>query len=221
MAYLKNEYTVYLDGRCVGYYYSFSDGTYRFYTANGSPWDIGERLTALGLAEEKEERIESLEKVIKKKYLLPGSRRPVYEKDGLRLERVPRETNEFFSIYRRAADEGDSDYSPLRHDAPHWEGEHTPEGMREWANYYLIRKMDDGTYQAELDEAWWWGGSHNDGGTIHTEVPEEWFSMPYDEFLEKLVTIAAAAHYGFTADMLKDRKGLREFLGYGEDGKTD
>ena len=48
--------------------------------------------------------------------------------------------------------------------------------MNEWAQHYCFVKMDDGTYQAELDEAWWWGGGHNDGGTIRTPVPEEWFA---------------------------------------------
>ena len=77
-----------------------------------------------------------------------------------------------------------------------------------------FNKMDDGTFEAELDEQWCWGGGHNDGGTIHTEIPEEWQELPYDEFLEMVVTLAAAAHYGFTPEILKSRKGLKEFFGY-------
>ena len=73
--------------------------------------------------------------------------------------------------------------------------------------------MDDGTYEAELDEAWWWGGGHNDGGTIRTPIPEEWFELTYDEFLKRVVTLSAAAHYGFTPEILKKRKGLKEFFG--------
>ncbi len=92
----------------------------------------------------------------------------------------------------------------------------TPEGMREWASWYAFNKMDDGTYEAELDEAWWWGGGHNDGGTIRREIPEEWFELPYEDFLEKVVTLAAASHYGFTAEILLEKKGLKEFFGFGK-----
>ena len=88
--------------------------------------------------------------------------------------------------------------------------------MREWASWYAFNKMDDGTYEAELDEAWWWGGGHNDGGTIHREIPEEWFDLPYKDFLEKVVTLAAASHYGFTAEILLAKEGLKEFFGFGK-----
>ena len=86
--------------------------------------------------------------------------------------------------------------------------------MREWCSWYAFNKMDDGTYEAELDEAWWWGGGHNDGGTIRREIPEEWFELPYEEFLDNVVGLAAGWHYGFTAEILLERKGLREFFGY-------
>ena len=86
--------------------------------------------------------------------------------------------------------------------------------MKEWASWYCFNKMDDGTYEAELDEAWWWGGGHNDGGTIHTAIPEEWFDLPYEEFLEHVVGLASAAHYGFTVKELKSKKGLRKFFGF-------
>ena len=86
--------------------------------------------------------------------------------------------------------------------------------MREWCSWYAFNKMDDGTYEAELDEAWWWGGGHNDGGTIRREIPEEWFELPYEEFLDNVVGLAAAWHYGFTVEILLEREGLREFFGY-------
>ena len=86
--------------------------------------------------------------------------------------------------------------------------------MREWASWYCINKKDDGTFEAELDEAWWWGGGHNDGGTMREEVPEEWLDLPYDELLENLVTLVRADHYGFTAEHLRRKKGLKEFFGF-------
>ena len=74
--------------------------------------------------------------------------------------------------------------------------------MREWANYYVFEK-EDNKYIAVLDEAWWWGGSHNDGGTIHTDIPREWFKLPYDEFLDNVLSLSSARHYGFTIEELK------------------
>ena len=52
------------------------------------------------------------------------------------------------------------------------------------------------------------------GGTITVDIPKEWFALPYDDFLGHVVTQAAASHYGFTADDLKQKKGLKEFLEY-------
>ncbi len=46
------------------------------------------------------------------------------------------------------------------------------------------------------------------------DIPAEWFELSYDEFLERLITLAAAKHYGFTTDELKEKKGLKDFLGF-------
>ena len=115
-------------------------------------------------------------------------------------------------IYRRDARKGTLSYSPKSHSAPHFEGHHV-EGMEEWASHYCINKLEDGTYEAELDEAWN-EGSHNGGGTITVTIPKDWFGLSYDQFLEHVITLAAASHYGFTAEDLKDKKGLKDFLGF-------
>lgn len=214
MAYITDNYEVIYKDKTVGYYSVMSDQTYNYDVAWGSPWDMEEELHALGLDKEYKGKDPLFTDVIRDEYRVPGRKKIIYEKDLLRLERRSRETDERYSVYRRSADKGDADYSPLPHDAPHNEGPHTPKDMREWASWYAFVKMDDGTYQAELDEAWWWGGSHNDGGTIRRAIPEEWFCLPYDEFLENVVTLAAAAHYGFTAELLKEKAGLREFFGF-------
>ena len=214
--YIKDEYEVIYGGKTVGYYYVYSDDSVSYSTAWGSPWDLEEQLKALKLDKEKKRKkpLKQFSDIICEEYRIPGTRKRIYQKDMIRLERYSRETDERYYVYKRSAEEGDPEYSPLRHDAPHNEGPHTPEGMREWASWYAFVKMDDGNYQAELDEAWWWGGGHNDGGTIRREIPEEWFDLPYEEFLENVVTLAAAAHYGFTAEMLKEKKGLKEFFGF-------
>ena len=119
---------------------------------------------------------------------------------------------EKFMIYRRDAKKGEATYSPKSHSAPHFEG-HYVEGMEEWASWYCFNKKDDGTYEAELDEAWN-EGSHYGGGTINVDIPKEWFALSYVDFLEHVITLAAAKHYGFTVDDLKERKGLKQFFGF-------
>ena len=216
MTRLTNQYTVKLNDKIIGYYHTLSDNTVRYWTANGCPWDIEEELKKYGLEKEieAEDPLPIFTELTQEKNRVPGRRKRIYVSGPFRIERKSEETDERFSVYRRNAEKGDPDYSPLAHDAPHYEGPHTPKDMREWANWYAFIKMDDGTYQAALDEAWWWGGSHNDGGTIHADIPDEWQDLPYDEFLENVITLAAAKHYGFTVEMLKERDGLKKFFGF-------
>jgi hypothetical protein len=216
-------YHVIYNEKTVGVYSVFSDKTIRYYTAWGSPWDIEKELKELELDQERDgkEPIKAVNDLIDDSYRVPGRRKIIYENGPLRLERESKETGERYSVYRRGAKEGEPDYSSLSHDAPHHEGGKELEGMREWASWYAFNKMDDGTFEAELDEAWWWGGGHNDGGTIRRIIPEEWFGLPYDRFLEQVVTLCAAAHYGFTAEMLKKKDGLKEFFGFSEEGTKE
>ena len=209
-------YNIYYGEKQVGTYQIYNNDTVCYDVMWGCPWDIGEELKALGLDKQKHnvKSIKFIKDLINDKNRVPGRKRVIYTDGTVTAERVPEHSGETFSVYRRWADKDEPDYSPLPHDAPHREGPHTPEGMREWASHYSFNKMDDGTFEAELDEQWCWGGGHNDGGTIHTEIPEEWQELPYDEFLERVVTLAAAAHYGFTPEILKSRKGLKEFFGY-------
>ena len=115
-------------------------------------------------------------------------------------------------IYRRDAKKGEATYSPKSHSAPHFVG-HYVEGMEEWASWYCFNKKEDGSYEAELDEAWN-EGSHYGGGTIDVDIPKDWFALSYDDFLERVITLAAATHYGFTVDDLKEKEGLKEFFGF-------
>ena len=216
MTRIKDQYQIIYNGNSIGSYSVFDNGKAAYYTGWGCPWDIEKELKALGLEKNAEDvdAVPALEKLIQEENRVRERKQRIYEDGILRAERRPEESGERYTVYRRSAKEGDPDYSPLPHDAPHYEGSKTPEGMREWASWYAFNKMDDGTYEAELDEAWWWGGGHNDGGTIHTAIPEEWFELPYDKFLDELITLASAAHYGFTSKMLKEKKGLKEFFGF-------
>ena len=116
-------------------------------------------------------------------------------------------------IYQRSAKKDDPTYSPKSHSVPHCVAGRYIEGMEEWASWYCFNKKEDGTYEAELDEAWN-EGCHNGGGTINVYIPQEWFSLSFDEFLERIITLAAATHYGFTIDDLKRKEGLKEFFGF-------
>ena len=138
-----------------------------------------------------------------------GTRKTVYRRGDVSVTRVPEDVDSFRIYKCGTADDDEEDHS-----ASHCEGSGPIDGMKEWASWYCINKKDDGTIEAELDEAWWWGGGHNDGGTMCEEVPEEWLDLPYDGLLENLVTLVRARHYGFTAEHLRRKKGLREFLGY-------
>ena len=100
---------------------------------------------------------------------------------------------EKFMVYRRTAKKG--------------------ERLQKWVSWYCFNRKEDGTYEAELDEAWN-EGSHNGGGTIIHAIPQEWFSLSYDEFLNHVITLASASQYGFTSEDLKEKKGLKEFFGF-------
>ena len=121
--------------------------------------------------------------------------------------------SERFVVYMRSAKKGEEGYSPKDYRTAHYEGPHTPEGMSEWVNYYVFEKNGN-EYEAALDEAWWWGGGHNDGGTIHSDIPKEWFKLEYEDFLDHVLSLSSARHYGFTVEDLKEKKGLKEFFGY-------
>lgn len=218
MARIKDHYNLTHNDKFVGVYYVFDDHTYDYRV---SSWesdikDCKDLLAQMGLLKdiESKEPVAAIEAMMKEEYRVAGTKRPIYKVGDFTLKRIPQETNDRFLVYSRGAKKNEPGYSDKDHSAPHYEGEKTPEGMREWTTWYAFVKMDDGTYEAALDESWWWGGGHNDGGTIHTDIPEEWFELSYDEFLENVVTLSAAAHYGFTPDELKEKKGLKEFFGF-------
>lgn len=214
--YIKEEYCIYYKDEQIGYCYVMSDRRVSYYARQGEGKHMKE-IKKLGLDKDIRDVYKKDIPVIfgirRDKNRVPGTRRKIWTDGDLMIKYIPRDCDKFW-IYRRSAEKGEEGYSEKDHSAPHWEGPKTPEGMREWASWYCFNKKDDGMFEAELDEAWWWGGGHNDGGTIRTEVPEEWLDLPYDEFLEKVVTLSAAAHYNFTAEDLRETEGLKEFFGF-------
>ena len=213
---IRNEYRIVYKGSTVGFYYVFSGGSaeYRVYSVpDGVP---SEELERLGAAKGRSGKkpFPPFSDLIRDENRVQGRKQPIYESGGLRAERIAQETGEKFYVYRHNAEKGDECYSSKDHSAPHFEGPREVPGMSEWCTWYAFSKMDDGTFEAELDESWYGGGGHNDGGTIRRPIPEEWFALPYNDFLEKLLDLCSARHYQFTADDLAARYGLKRFFGY-------
>ena len=213
---ITDTFYVYFKESCIGVYFYMSDGSSSYST--GAYCFIGlekEDIPAsFRRSAESKGRIAFLERLMTDESRVPDTKRPVYVNGNITIKRVPKETGERYTVFRMNAGKGEQGYSERKYSVPHSEDGKVIEGMNEWVSWYCFNKMDDGTYEAELDEAWWWGGGHNDGGTIHAGIPEEWFGLPYGGFLEKVVTLASAAHYGFTAEELERKQGLREFFGY-------
>jgi hypothetical protein len=214
--YIKDEYILSFKGEDVGWLHVMSDGRRSYRVSNWLEEEQKEALKSIGLDKdiETKEELPAIKALMAKEHRVKGKKQPIFVDGDWTLTRRPQELDDTFLIYRCGAEKGAPGYSEKNHSAPHWEGPKTPDGMKEWCTWYLFRKMDDGTYEAELDESWWWGGGHNDGGTIRTPIPEEWHSLPYDEFLEKVVGLSSARHYGFDAEDLKEKNGLKEFFGY-------
>ena len=210
---MEAEYKVFYKTEMAGYYYVYEDGSSDYSASQSASDDMEGIPPELTESVESERPLPFFSSLMKEKNRVHGTRKTIYKEGNVRMVRIPEDVDTFY-IYRRSAEKGDPDYSDEDHSAPHCEGYGPIEGMSEWASWYCFNKRDDGTFEAELDEAWWWGGGHNDGGTIHREIPEDWFSLPYDDFLRNVVTLASASHYGFTAEQLKEREGLREFFGF-------
>ncbi len=215
---VTDQYAVRYRGKDIGVYYVFGNSSTEFVPGYFERETVKAALGPHGIGDAVKRKgpIPFFAEILRDGNRVPGLKRPIYVSGEITLERRPNGTGERWLVYSRSARKGTAAYSEEPHDAPHTEGGNTPDGMREWASWYAFEKMDDGTYQAELDEAWWWGGGHNDGGTIRTPIPEEWFSLPWEEFLDKVVGLSSARHYGFDAAQLRDREGLRAFFGMEE-----
>ncbi|MBR3410622.1 MAG: hypothetical protein IKG94_07615 [Candidatus Methanomethylophilaceae archaeon] len=51
-------------------------------------------------------------------------------------------------------------------------------------------------------------------GTVRAGIPLEWQSLSYDKFLENVISLVHAGHYGFTVEHLKSSEGLKRFFGF-------
>ncbi len=215
---IRDNYGVYYKETCIGLICVFTDGRIEYRALTYQFDDLKEEKIpahwkrSVGAAK----TIPFLSALMTEDNRVKGTRKTVYRQGDYSVVRRPEKTADRFWVYRRNASPGEKGYSKKEYTAPHSEGSNSPDGMKEWVSWYCFIRMDDGTYEAELDEAWCWGGGHNDGGTMDREIPEEWFSLPWNGFLENIVTLARASHYGFTAAELNDKTGLKEFFGFAD-----
>ena len=227
--YIEEEYIPAYRNEKIGIYYVFDDDMVSYEAYRHIPDRIRDELKQAGLLKNIGRNIEQngpipfFEDLMKKTNRVQGRKRVIYESGPVRLMRVPQETGKRFMIYRRSAQKGEKGYSPKDYTAPLREGRGGPDDQEKWVSWYEFVRMDDGTFEAQLDEAWYGGYGHNDGGTIRSEIPEGWSELPYDEFLERVAELAGASGFGFTADDLKEKKGLRKFFDFGDknDEKKD
>ncbi len=210
---ITEEFLIRWGDRRIGTCYIYENGSSEFIAFQSSE-PLPEEAKALGLEKNRRSRtlLPRFKAVMDRGERAPGTRKVIWREGALSMERVPKDIDKFW-VYRRSAGRGEPTYSPRSHAVPHREGSRVVEGMEEWAGWYAFNKKEDGMFEAELDEAWD-EGSRYGGGTIRAEVPEEWLEKPWEEFLERLVTLAAAAHYGFTPEELGEKPGLKAFFGF-------
>ena len=79
--------------------------------------------------------------------------------------------------------------------------------------HYFFRCYGDGSYEFEFQEGWN-AGSHYDGGTACNEIPEEWLSGTFEEFVEKFSAEYPAKEYFLSAAELLNNPELKTFMGF-------
>ena len=129
-----NHYVIYYKDAAVAHFHTYEDGTYAYGPNLGLSEETHEELKALGLGEARKGRRppKALSALMAKKQRVPERKRVIYQDGPLKMERKPASIPAgSFSVYDRRARKGAPDYSELPHDAPHYEGPNTPEGMRE------------------------------------------------------------------------------------------
>ena len=200
----------------VGFYFIFDDGRHAYMP---STEDIPKykkyikHKRFLSEAISDEGPIDFIEEMMQDEYLDRSRGPKTWHWKGYVIERVPKRTSSRYVFFRNGAEKGQPGYSMVEHVIPHCEG-NGPTGINEWVQHYTFYKMDDGSYEAELDMAWYWGGSHCDGGEVTADIPSEWFDLPYEEFLAKVLTLVCASRFLFTVEELLSRPRLKKFFGY-------
>ena len=89
----------------------------------------------------------------------------------------------------------------------------TAHGCNYRLEHYFFHCYRDGSYEFEFQEGWA-AGSHNDGGTAHNDIPEEWLALSWNEFVDRFSAEYPDKEYFITAYELRSNDALKAFLGF-------
>ena len=79
--------------------------------------------------------------------------------------------------------------------------------------HYFFHCWRDGSYEFEFQEGWN-AGSHYDGGTAHNDIPEEWLTGTWEEFVERFSAEYPAKEYFISSYELLSNTALKAFMGF-------
>ena len=78
---------------------------------------------------------------------------------------------------------------------------------------YSFIRLSGGRYRLFV-QVGWNAGSHDDGAGNAFDLPGEWFSLPWERFLDRLEERFPAQTYGYGRREFTGMSGLKEFLGF-------
>lgn len=91
--------------------------------------------------------------------------------------------------------------------------ERTAHGCNYRLEHYFFHCWRDGSYTFEFQEGWN-AGSHNDGGTAYNDIPEEWLTLSWEEFVDRFSNEYPDKEYFITRYELLSYAELKAFLGF-------
>jgi hypothetical protein len=86
---------------------------------------------------------------------------------------------------------------------------------------YAFEKYSNGEYKLAVQLGWPGGNGHWDGAGSSFSLPEEWFDKGFEDFLISLTDRYPAEKYGFGRAELTGIPGLKDFLGFGKNKKSE
>ena len=78
---------------------------------------------------------------------------------------------------------------------------------------FVFNKRKSGKYEFVM-QIGWHAGSHWDGGSRCSKIPEEWLSLSWGEFLDKLCEENKDRDLFYSKNEFMASDGLKEFLGF-------
>lgn len=136
--YIKDEYKVFYKDDWIGMCYVYSNNKVSYSAYDSVKKYLRKyRFKDLGLDNDvnstSKKTLSAIFDTIKDENRVPGTRKRIWQKDDLKIERIPDDVDKFW-IYRRSAEKGEAGHSEKSYSAPHSEGNGPIPGMNEWAS---------------------------------------------------------------------------------------